>query len=177
MGNAVSVTTVPVSNFVVQTAPQSMPAGALVTVPLPIPIRETLKVSVGTGLGVNVAAQLRFAVMLTLPSVQSASPDQASNSEFASGVAVRVTAVPSRNDAAHTAPQSTPAGALVTVPPPDPARDTVRVHDGIGLNVAVHARAASMVREPSLQSASPDQPPNVAPASAVAVNVTTVPDV
>ncbi len=36
-GVAVSVTTVPVGNAVEQVAPQVMPAGALVTVPLPVP--------------------------------------------------------------------------------------------------------------------------------------------
>ena len=43
------------------------------------------------------------------------------------------------------------------------------------MNVAWHVRAAVSVTVPSLQSASPLQPPNVDPAATVAVNVTTVP--
>ena len=42
------------------------------------------------------------------------------------------------------------------------------------VNVAWHARLATMVTEPSEQSASPDHPPNVDPAAGVAVNVTVV---
>ena len=38
--------------------------------------------------------------------------------ELAAGAAVKVTAVPLANAAAHVAPQEMPAGALVTVPAP-----------------------------------------------------------
>jgi hypothetical protein len=47
----------------------------------------------------------------------------------AEGVAVRVTAVPLLNDAEHVVPQLIPAGALVTVPDPAPARLTVSATD------------------------------------------------
>jgi hypothetical protein len=43
------------------------------------------------------------------------------------------------------------------------------------LNVAVQLRAAVMVTLPSVQSASPVQPPKVEPLAGVAVKVTTVP--
>jgi hypothetical protein len=49
------------------------------------------------------------------------------NAEPALGVAVRVTTVPLRKSAAHVAPQLIPAGLLVTVPVPAPARVTVSV--------------------------------------------------
>jgi hypothetical protein len=58
------------------------------------------------------------------------------NAEPAAAVAVRVTIVPSLNDAAHVAPQLIPAGALVTDPEPDPAFVTVSVCV-IWVNVAV----------------------------------------
>jgi hypothetical protein len=51
-------------------------------------------------------------------------------------VAVKMTIVPSLNDAAHVAPQLIPAGALVTDPEPDPAFVTVSVCV-ISVNVAV----------------------------------------
>jgi hypothetical protein len=44
--------------------------------------------------------------------------------EVASGVAVSVTAVPLTNEAAQEVPQLMPAGVLVTVPDPVPARTT-----------------------------------------------------
>ena len=47
--------------------------------------------------------------------------------ELASGVAVKVTAVPLANGAEHVAPQAIPAGLLVTVPAPAPALLTVSV--------------------------------------------------
>jgi hypothetical protein len=53
-------------------------------------------------------------------------PDQPVKSDPVSGVAVRVTAVPSRNDAVQLAPQLIPAGLLVTVPAPVPVLLTSR---------------------------------------------------
>jgi hypothetical protein len=47
--------------------------------------------------------------------------------EPALGVAVSVTTVPLTKSAAHVAPQLIPAGLLVTVPAPVPARLTVSV--------------------------------------------------
>ena len=43
-GVAVNVTTVPSAKLKVQTAPQLIPAGLLVTVPLPLPVLLTVKV-------------------------------------------------------------------------------------------------------------------------------------
>ncbi len=76
------------------------------------------------------------------------------------------------------APQLIPAGLEVMVPEPVPAFVVERrnVETG-GLNVAVQLRAALMVTEPSLQSASPDQPAKVEPPLGVAVMATTVPEV
>ena len=48
MGVAVRVTTVPWSYFALQVAPQSIPAGALVTLPLPVPALLTVSVYCGT---------------------------------------------------------------------------------------------------------------------------------
>ena len=46
VGAAVSVTAVPLVKLAAQVAPQSMPAGELVTVPLPVPAGLTVRVKV-----------------------------------------------------------------------------------------------------------------------------------
>jgi hypothetical protein len=44
-GVAIIVTTCPEIKGVLQVAPQLMPTGLLVTVPLPVPVRKTLRVA------------------------------------------------------------------------------------------------------------------------------------
>ena len=61
-------------------------------------------------------------VTVQVPVPEQPPPLQPVNVEPAAGVAVSVTAVPLANAAAHVAPQAMPAGALVTVPGPAPAR-------------------------------------------------------
>jgi hypothetical protein len=67
-------------------------------------------------------------------------PLQPVNVEPAAAVAVSVTIVPEANDAEQVAPQSIPAGELVTEPEPVPALLTVNVC-GTNVNVAVTARS------------------------------------
>jgi len=55
-GVAVSVTVAPVAYGSVQSVPQLMPAGTLVTVPAPAPVRLTVSVNVGVLWTVSVAA-------------------------------------------------------------------------------------------------------------------------
>src|SRR5690348_9150368 len=55
LGAAVSVTTVPAGNVVVQVVGQLMPAGLEVTTPLPAPAVPTVSANVLGGIGSNVA--------------------------------------------------------------------------------------------------------------------------
>jgi hypothetical protein len=158
---------------VLQAAPQLIPAGLLVTVPLPVPTLDMARVFVGVASSEKVAVQFRFADIVTLPSVQSASPVQPANADPATGVAVRVTTCPEANDVLQVAPQLMPAGLLVTAPLPAPAFVTERVLGGESVNVAVQLSAAVIVTLPSAQSASPVQPANADPATGAAVRATT----
>jgi len=125
-GVAVSVTAVPLANEAEQVAPQAMPAGALVTVPLPAPLGLTVSVK---DCGTNVAATVVEAASVTVhvPVPEQPPPLQAVKVDPAAGVAVSVTIVPFVNDAEHVAPQEMPAGLLVTVPLPVPALEAVNV--------------------------------------------------
>jgi hypothetical protein len=74
-------------------------------------------------LGVNVAVTEALPVNVTLQvPVPVQAPDQPANVEPAFGTAVSVTMVPLVKLALHVAPQLIPAGLLVTVPAPVPAR-------------------------------------------------------
>jgi hypothetical protein len=74
-------------------APQLIPGGELVTVPVPVPFRLTVSV---LSEDVKVAVTLRFAVIATVQVLAEteSQPDQLVNVEFTSAVAVRVTDVP-----------------------------------------------------------------------------------
>ncbi len=79
------------------------------------------------------------------------------------------------NLAVQLTPQLIPAGELVTVPLPAPARLTVSVYVAI-VNVAVTERAWSIVTvQPPVPEQAPLQPPKTEPTDGVAVSVTTVP--
>ena len=94
-------------------------------------------VVVVTWLILNVAVQLTLADIVTLPSLQSASPLQALKIDPVAAAAVRLTFSPVEKGALQVGPQLIPAGLLVTVPLPAPALVMVRVLGGFKLNVAV----------------------------------------
>src|SRR5437879_556127 len=125
-GVAVRVTAVPTVNEAEQAAPQEIPEGALLTVPLPVPVLVTLRAKdCWTKPAVTEAAALIVTMQVPVP--EQPPPLQPEKVELASGVAVKVTAVPLANGVEHVAPQAMPAGLLVTVPAPAPALLTVSV--------------------------------------------------
>ena len=109
-----------------QSLPQLMPAGVLVTVPPPVPPLVTVSMSVPS---VKVAVHVRSAVMATVPVVQPV-PVQPAKVEPVAGVAVSATLVPDTYDSVQSDPQLRPDP--VTVPLPLPAFTTARLNVGGG---------------------------------------------
>src|SRR5207247_2109293 len=125
-GVAVSVTNVPLSNEAEQVAPQSIPGGSEVTVPLPVPALLLVRLTVWRlKVAVTVVAAFRVTEQVAVP--EQPPPLQPAKVEPVAGVAVRVTGVPLSKGAEQVAPHSTPRGLEVTVPLPTPSRTTERV--------------------------------------------------
>src|SRR5207249_4564618 len=174
-GVVVSVTAVPLVKLAEQVAPQVIPAGELVTVPLPVPTLLTVSAKLGR-LKVAVTVVAVATVTTQVPVPEHPPPLQPLKVEPAAGLAVSVTAVPLAKLAEQVAPQVMPAGELVTVPLPVPAGVTVRVKV-CGVKVAVTVVAAETVttQVPVPEQPPPLQPVKVEPAAGVAVSVTAVP--
>src|SRR3989454_6605042 len=157
-GVAVSVTGVRLGKLAEQVAPQLMPAGELVTVPLPVPALLTVSAKVGRAkVAVTVVAALRVTVQAPVP--EQPPPAQPVKVEPAAAVAVSVTAVPLVKLAEQVTPQLIPAGELVTVPLPAPAGVTVRVKL-CRVKVAVTVVAAETV---TTHDPAPEHPPPAQP--------------
>src|SRR4029077_9545358 len=170
---AVSVT-LPFGMFAAQVAPQLMPAGDEVTVPVPPPALLTVSADVGTGAkdAVTVVSADRLKVQVGLD-VHEPALVHPVNVAPASGVAVSVT-LPWVRVAVHVAPQLMPAGEELTEPVPPPVFVTVRFAVGAGLKAAltvvfafnVNVHTGLVVQLPALV-----QPANVDPAAGLAVSV------
>jgi hypothetical protein len=163
---AVSVTCVPGARLTEQVAPQSIPAGLLVTVPVPVPAFETVSVR-GDGGAVNVAVTERLMLIVSVHvPVPEQPPVQPANVWPGAGVAVRITTEPLAKLAEQVDPQSIPAGVLVTTPLPLPALETssVRCSPDDVVNVAVTERSPLIVSvHAPVPAQSPDHPTNVSP--------------
>src|SRR3989442_2745996 len=92
-GVAVSVTTVPLAKLAEQVAPQVMPAGELVTVPLPVPAGATVRVKV-CGVKVAVTVVAAESVITQVPVPEQPPPLQPLKVEPAAGAAGMRTAMP-----------------------------------------------------------------------------------
>ena len=172
-GVAVRVTAVPLANEAEHVAPQEIPAGALVTVPLPAPLGLTISVKSGTKVAVTVVFAPSVTVQVLV--LEQPPPLQPVKVEPAVGVAVSVTTVPLVNEAEHDAPQAMPVGALVTVPLPAPLGLTVSVKSGTKVAVTVVSAPSVTVHGPVPAQPPPLQPVKAKPALGVAVSVTAVP--
>jgi hypothetical protein len=129
-GVGVRATTVAPGNVNEQVAPQSIPAGALVTLPVPLPdfVTESPKLP---RLKVAVTALAAFIVTEQAP-VPEHAPLQPANTEPGEALLVSETTVPDTKSWLHVPPQLIPAGLLVTVPAPVPALLTVKANFGGG---------------------------------------------
>jgi hypothetical protein len=174
-GAAVRVTMVPVVKEVEQVAPQEMPAGELVTVPLPAPALDTVSAK-DVCMNAAVTEVAAFIVTAQVPVPVQPPPLQPVKVEPAAGAAVRVTTVPLVKEVEQVAPQEMPVGALVTVPLPAPDFITVSAKDDC-MKVAVTEVAAVIVtvQVPVPVQPPPLQPVKVEPAAGAAVKVTIVP--
>lgn len=171
---AVSTTWEPLLKFAEHVAPQLIPDGLLVTVPVPVPDFVTVKANV---VGLNVADTDCAAVIVTVqtPTPEHPAPLQPANVLPLFAVAVSVTCDPVVKLPAQVLGHNIPAGLLDTDPLPVPA--VVTDNWEVGLNVAVTVSAAFTV---TVQDAVPEhpwplQPANTEFAPAVAVSVTSVP--
>jgi hypothetical protein len=122
---AVRATEAPEAYEALQEAPQLMPGGDDVTVPVPLPLFNTVRVWFDA---LNVAVTVLSDVMLIVhvDADGESQPDQFTNVEPAAAAAVRATDVPEAYEALHEVPQLIPAGEEVTVPIPVPAFATLR---------------------------------------------------
>src|SRR6195952_3577163 len=170
---AVSVTDAPLTKLNWHVTPQSMPAGLLVTEPLPVPPFATVSC---TGRSVNVAVTDLATDIDTLQvAVPLQAPLQPVKLEPAAATAVSVTDAPLTKLNWHVAPQSIPAGLLVTEPLPVPPFATVSC-TGRSVNVAVTDLATdSETMQVAVPLQAPDQPVKLEPAAATAVRVTDAP--
>jgi hypothetical protein len=171
-GVAVSDTVVVEGKLAPQVAPQLIPAGELVTVPLPVPLFVTVS-AFGAAAKVAVAfrAELTVSVQVEAP-VQA--PPQPVKDEPVLGVAVSVTTVPAVKLLVQVVPQFKPAGEEVTTPVPVPVL-TIEI-DGCGIwaKLAVTLRAAliATLHELAVPLQEPLHPAKVEPVPGVAVRVT-----
>jgi len=174
-GVAVRVRAVPGVTVCEHVAPQLMPAGALVIVPVPVPFLATESVTGPVRLNVAVTDVAAFTVTAHVP-VPEQAPPQPAKKEPAAGVAVRVRTVPGVTDCEHVAPQLMPAGVLVTVPVPVPFLATESVTGPVRLNIAVTDVAAlTVTTHVPVPEQAPLQPAKKEPAAGVAVSVRAVP--
>src|SRR5262249_18259128 len=164
---------VPPGKVLEHVVPQTMPAGALVTVPPPLPalltVRET---SCSAKVAVTVLAVLRSTVQPPLPEQP---PLQFAKVDPGAAFAERLTLVPPGKVLEHVAPQAIPGGVLVIVPSPVPALLTVKVtgwRAKLAVTVVVAATATMQV---VVEHPAPLQPVNVEPEAGEAERVTDVP--
>jgi hypothetical protein len=137
-----------------------------VTVPEPVIVTDSIP-----GSCVKVAVQERGADIVTEASPQSPSPVQPANVQPEAGLLVSPTTSPNVKSPVQV-PDEHGTLPLPPLVPTEPIPTTVRLR--FGRKAMLQVRAADIVTEPSVQSASPVKPPDVQPGSTIAVSPTTV---
>jgi len=156
-----------------QSAPQLIPAGLEVTVPLPSPPLLTVRVKRSLNVAVTVRADDIVTVHVGPATVSH--PLQPVNVDPEMAVAVSVTELPLTYGSEQSAPQVIPPGFEVMVPAPPPALAAVSVNNSLKVAVAVRAALIVTVHVAPATVSHPLQPVNVDPEMAAAVSVTEVP--
>jgi hypothetical protein len=130
---AVSTTTCPLVKLAEHVAPQLIPAGLLVTVPVPVPALRTVRVSLLPVLkdAVTVTSDVTIGTTHVGGFVWGLAGTQfalnPANVDPAAAVAVSVTLLLSEKDARQLDGQLMPLGVLVTVPVPEPISVTIKL--------------------------------------------------
>jgi hypothetical protein len=150
-----------------------MPAGLLVTVPLPVPDLATASVAGGNASKVATTDVTPVIVTTQDPVPEHPPPDQPANVEPTLAVAVRATTVPTGNDSVQSLPHDMATLAVLTVPDPEPAFDTVSITDDENVAVTVALAASVVTHSPTPVQPPPLQPVNAEPGLAKASSVTT----
>lgn len=158
-------------------APQLIPEGELVTVPVGAPVLAIARVKLGAvPAGPKVAVTLWEELIAT---VQAPFPEHAPlqpvNADPELGMAAKLTIDPAGKLEEQAEPQLMPAGRLVTVPLPDPASATERPTAGAKTAMTEASEFIATEQVPVPAQAAPLHPIKVEPAAAVAVRFTTAP--
>lgn len=176
VGAAERVTMVPTAKVAVQLAPQLIPAGDDVTVPLPLPVLATPNEKVLVKVAVTDLPAFMVTVQVTPLALSH--PAHAVKIESAAGVAVRVTTVPVTKAPEQVTPQSIPAGEEVTVPAPLPDLFAVKTKLWrLKVPVTDFAALIETVQVVPETLSHPDQPAKMELTPGVGVRVTVAPKV
>jgi hypothetical protein len=136
-----SVTVLVIVSVVWQTWPAGDAHVSVILTPFPVEVGRFVSRKLGFAAALNVTVTFWSELIGTVQVVVSPEhppPTQPANVEPAAGLSVSVTFLPVANCAEHVAPQLMPSGTLVTVPDPEPVRDTDSLWVGAScVNVAV----------------------------------------
>jgi hypothetical protein len=165
---------VPISKLALQVCGQLIPAGLLVTVPVPARVTVSIAVFCAELLKVAVTCSLAPSVTTHVGLLPQSLPVHPAKIELAPAVAVRVTADPVEKPALQLCPQLMPAGLLVTLPEPIPAKVTVSTGEALKFAIT-EVFCVTVILHTPVPLQAPDHPAKKEFAAGDAVSVTWVP--